>query len=602
MSNIVLETRNVGDVDGKFFLPAYQPGYRWGEDEIRLMLDDLYENGTGSYCLQPIVVKKCGNRYELIDGQQRLTTVYLIYQYFSSKLSDIYEPQFSLEYETRVKSGEYLRQIKDDTARASQRDENIDFFHIANAYETIRDYFEKDRKTGEKVRVKPARLTTLNQYFDDNVKFIWYEVDSEEDGVELFERLNIGKIALTSSELVKALFLRAEAEGEMSGRQEEIALQWDAMEHALHDPAFWTFLTKEKPETYPTRIDLVLDLISEKARDKKDKKETYHTFFYFDKLIKNARTNNEEDALINIWNRIHHVYLTLREWYADHDFYHKIGYLVNSGSKSLAEIYSIWRSDDSHDPLSKRDFSRELDTLISKSIELPDAEALADLSYSSNYSKLQTVLLLFNVETERLKDEGKRRFPFDKHRDGHWSLEHIHAQQSESLKNNQLVLQWLKDHENILGISRMDGWEELRDTLREFREELERNPESSRVRERFKEVQSRTVAFFSRNDDIGDSDGYRDNIANLALLDGAQNAALSNYVFDAKREMMMEYDRQGRYIPFCTKMVFFKYYSPASASLHYWGEEDRQAYLAELDRILSPYYTPKEQPLNNQEA
>ena len=35
--NIQLETRNVGDLTGKFFLPAYQRGYRWGKDEIKFM-------------------------------------------------------------------------------------------------------------------------------------------------------------------------------------------------------------------------------------------------------------------------------------------------------------------------------------------------------------------------------------------------------------------------------------------------------------------------------------------------------------------------------------------------------------------------------------
>ena len=51
MSNIELETKNVGDLRGLFFLPDYQRGYRWGKDEIERMLDDLYENGTNPYCL-----------------------------------------------------------------------------------------------------------------------------------------------------------------------------------------------------------------------------------------------------------------------------------------------------------------------------------------------------------------------------------------------------------------------------------------------------------------------------------------------------------------------------------------------------------------------
>ena len=58
-------------------------------------------------------------------------------------------------------------------------------------------------------------------------------MDSAENGIELFERLNIGKIPLTSSELVKALFLKDSVRDKMSGRQEEVSLQWDMIEQEL---------------------------------------------------------------------------------------------------------------------------------------------------------------------------------------------------------------------------------------------------------------------------------------------------------------------------------------------------------------------------------
>ena len=84
-NEIVLETKLVGDIKGEFFVPSYQRGYRWGADEVTRMLDDIYANGMkknkGKYCLQPVVVRKKGKAYELVDGQQRLTTLYLIYRY-----------------------------------------------------------------------------------------------------------------------------------------------------------------------------------------------------------------------------------------------------------------------------------------------------------------------------------------------------------------------------------------------------------------------------------------------------------------------------------------------------------------------------------------
>lgn len=581
MSNIELETRNVGDLKGLFFLPDYQRGYRWGKEEIERMLDDLYENGTNPYCLQPIVVKTVGDRYELIDGQQRLTTIFLIYKYFNEMLGRLYKPKFSLEYETREGSAAFLDEIGDKDKLEARRNEHIDFFHIAKAYEFICEYFQKDCDPDD---FDPTPLTKLSEWFKDNVRVIWYEVDSSEDGIELFERLNIGKIPLTASELVKALFLREEAAGETSGRQEEIALQWDVMEHALRDSSLWAFLTKPNSANYSTRIDLILDLISEKPANSK---EAYYTFFHFDKQIRDRRAEGRSNVLLEVWNEIYRVYLTLREWHADHEFYHKIGYLINSGSNSLVDIYKLWKGT-GNEPLPKNVFRRELDRLIRESIRIADKSELAALTYSD--SKTRRVLFLFNVETERRNDEKKRRFPFDKHRESNWSLEHIHAQKSENLKNNKLVYEWLVAHLRILEQGQLEGWESLADELRDFKENLERNPEMANVRDRFSDVQAKTIAFFTGKDGDDGMDDYRDCISNMALLDSSQNAALSNYVFDVKRDIIKDYDRDGRYIPFCTKMVFFKYYSPASASLHYWGEEDRNAYLDAIDDVISTYY------------
>lgn len=582
MSNINFDTRFIADISGNFYLPDYQRGYRWTRDEIKLLLDDIYENGDKPYCLQPIVVKKMGDKYELIDGQQRLTTLYLIYKYLEKTLNnDLYAPPFSLEYQTRKQSAKFLKDLD-----LEHRDDNIDFFFMANAYECIRDYFEKDEH-GNPKRPKPGTLTRLNQYLESNVSVLWYEVDSDQNGIELFERLNIGKIPLTSSELVKALFLRDSAAGELSGRQEEISLQWDAMEHDLRESSFWGFLTNSKPDEYPTRIDLLLDLIADKGARCRDK---YHTFFYFDRIIKDLRQSQGNDVLMTVWSGIHHVYLTLREWYSNHDFYHKIGYLITSRYRTVGEIYKLWKGS-GENPLSKDVFTAELDRLIRESIALSGRDELEELSYGTNQAPLHNVLLLFNVETERLMDEGRRRFPFDKHKEGHWSLEHIHARHSEGLETNDKILTWLRDHVKLLHSGAFGECSVLADSMDELIYELENNKNVVNVRQRFQKIQSAATDVFTIGDRRDSEENYRDNIANMALIDGGQNAALSNYVFDAKRSIIIDYDKNGRYIPICTKMVFFKYYSPVDASLHFWGEADRRAYMDAMDKIISPYYT-----------
>ena len=306
---IKLEAKLVGLIEGKFIIPSYQRGYRWSKDEVNRMLDDIYTNGTKNYCLQPVVVKRRGDAFELIDGQQRVTTLFLIYKYMNLASSGFLdEPSFSLTYETREKSEAFLLSID-----CSLKEENIDFWFMCDAYETIEAWFgKKDKK---------SVLTNINKFFDENVKIIWYEVDESEDAIALFTRLNIGKIPLTSAELVKAMFLSKDGNSKIDReKQEEISLQWDNIEKELHNDSLWYFITNCSNTDYQTRIDLILDLMSGKPAYSKEK---YYTFFYFDGLKQNENLNE-------IWSRIQHTFLILKDWYENHELYHKIGYLIAS--------------------------------------------------------------------------------------------------------------------------------------------------------------------------------------------------------------------------------------------------------------------------------
>ena len=141
------------------------------------------------------------------------------------------EPRFTLSYETRDKSENFLKSIDE-----SRKDENIDFWFLCAAYESIKKWFAaRDRK---------STLTNVNKYFDEIVKIIWYEVGETEDAIGLFTRLNIGKIPLTNAELVKAMFLSKGADKNVDKeKQEEISLQWDNIEKELHNNSLWYFLT-----------------------------------------------------------------------------------------------------------------------------------------------------------------------------------------------------------------------------------------------------------------------------------------------------------------------------------------------------------------------
>lgn len=561
MNKINLETKLVGSIEGDFFIPSYQRGYRWGTDEVNRLLDDVYANGTKNYCLQPVVVRKDGERYELIDGQQRLTTLYLIYRYMhNSSGGFLDEPKFSLKYETREKSEDFLASVD-----LSRKDDNIDFRFICNAYETIEKWFaDKDKK---------STLTNINKFFDENVKIIWYEVGEHEDAIALFTRLNIGKIPLTSAELVKAMFLSRDNNESMNKeKQEEIALQWDTIEKELHNDSLWYFLTNRVNLNYQTRIDLILNLISDKPTNNKDK---YYTFFFFDKLKKNG-------SFDEIWKRIQHTFLILKDWYENHDLYHKIGYLIASGNNTLIEIFKLSQGK------TKNEFKAELDTYICNSIKIESN--YADLSYekTEDYKKISRLLLLFNVESVCQIDGQTQRFPFNQFKYQNsgrvmWSLEHIHAQQSEGMQKQEQWKEWLNLH--------LDSVKAVDKNNITLIEEMQRAIDKPKLeRHEFETIQEKVIKVLS----VRGNTEYLHSIANLALLNTADNAALNNSTFDVKRNSIVDMDKAGQYIPFCTKMVFLKYYTPSAKNqLHFWGQADRIAYVENINRVLDKYLPEK---------
>lgn len=562
----VLEPKLVNDIKGNFFIPAYQRGYRWKSEHITMLLNDINDNKDKNYCLQPIVVKRIDeNSFELIDGQQRCTSLFLILKYMQRLIPSI-ESKFTLSYETRDRSSQFLENIDENLAN-----DNIDFFHMYNAFETIETWFNNS---------PDPILTAINLYksFGEKVKVIWYEVNDNVNSTDLFTRLNIGKIPLTNAELVKALFLSKDSTDITVEKQLEISTSWDLIEKELQDESLWSFLTNQKPSKYATRIELIFNLMANK---KTDEKEELYTFFYFIDEIK-------KESKIAIWERIQAYFLTLKEWYQKRDIFHKVGYLVAIG-KPMQEI--IKQSENK----TKTEFEESLNKEIQNKLDLTKDQVL-ELSYEkgSEKVKIEQLLLLHNVETIRSLKNTSEKYPFDKHKNENWSLEHIHAQRSEGLNKKEDQQDWLRLHRASL--------EELMPASKNPTEislliqKIDDNFESI-SKHVFDTIFGEVFICFSENNDHS----YIDTIQNMALLSSKNNSALNNSTFDVKRNKILQMDKSGDYIPITTRRVFFKYYTKSKDhQLHYWGEQDRKAYLDSIigdDGILLKYL--KTDPLND---
>lgn len=556
MTNIDLKTKLIGELKGDFIIPAYQRGYRWNE-EVKMLLDDLWEIPEGAnYCLQPIVVKKLDNdKYELIDGQQRLTTLFLLLSFirtYRPKLS----VKYTIDYEIRKESKQFLSTI--DYDHVSDEAKNIDEYFINEAAKTIKNWFENTSDADNSASLMADKL-------NNKVNVIWYEIDSNEDAISLFTRLNIGKIPLTNAELVKAIFL-SRNNGVDERYQMEISTQWDTIENELHDDGFWYFITNKKADKYPTRIELLFDLMANKADDDR---ERLRTFFWFMDMVKSDKYKNLK---INLWEQVIENYQRLKEWYKDSELYHKIGYIIASCQETLFVLKSESSS------MSKTDFRDSLDQYIAESINFN--RPFQELSYSNDDGNIAKLLLLFNVESVRQNGDKSMRFPFDKHKKqvGGWSLEHIHAQQSQGINNQEQWNEWLDLH--VESLRNIDGQKHA-DLISEIEQRNEKI-----TREQFDEYFRKMIDAFEFEKNLD----YIDALENMALLGKFENSALNNATFDVKRDKIIDMDKQGDYIPICTRRVFLKYYTPSDKNqLHFWGEEDRKAYLKAMNVMLNPY-------------
>lgn len=209
----------------KFVIPPYQRGYKWGLTAIQQLLDDVYdfkyvENSDEFYCLQNITIvkrkrKKEDNNlfiqgYNVIDGQQRLTTSLII---LSCLLDDKQIVQFKdkLKYDIREKSEEFLQRYIlgqdnilsnwDDFLNAHPVEDynHQDIYYLYTAKKTVETWLQQKRSnkfdTGH-----------FAQKFLDRVKFIVNlpDVTNEND---LFSNLNGNKVNLDGADLLRAIII-----------------------------------------------------------------------------------------------------------------------------------------------------------------------------------------------------------------------------------------------------------------------------------------------------------------------------------------------------------------------------------------------------------
>ena len=578
-AQITLKTLAHLQRDGvRFTIAGYQRGYRWTQAEVLDLLDDVREFSLACpkdpgafYCLQPVVVTPASDgSWTVIDGQQRLTTLYLFYCCCSWMLPPSARYNllpFTLRYPGRPRFQECLEILSEKeyagavrfAAETAEYEDDIDCHYRLEAYRCIGDWLHELLKSPS----ARAGLGNLKNTFDTRVRLIWYELPnlSAADQAALFSMLNTGKIALTDAELIRALLLqrRTGRSGSVSdtpgaeARRLNIVRKWDDLEADLRDEKYWKFLTGgragEPAVSSPTRLDFILrilalhlnrSVLSDADRQfpesfpwavPEEANREHFSFFVFSAWLKllqrqEAGGNSGDDAVMQVWDRICELCRALRRWYGDTRRYHRIGFLSVTSLRPAAELMrELMLLDlEARSTAAENIFDDRLLSLIRRelfgAVPLSSGafrEWITGLQYPKDAHRIRQILLLYNLAALEALDAGSR-FPFELYRDSrlNWDLEHINAVADPTAGE--------PDH----------------------------------------------------------------SIGNLTLLAGFINRAYQNDVFSVKRRVILEQSVRGTFIPLGTRKVFTKDFPGAGASLT-WEENDKKAYTEEIIRSLCAF-------------
>lgn len=610
-SENILEPRLVGELtlpknNYRFFIPSYQRGYRWGKVEVTALLDDLLEFNNAlknkeTYCLQPVVVKELNDgSYEVLDGQQRLTTLFILLSFLKTEYREI--NLFKLEYETRKDSQSFLQNLSHKI-----NVENPDYFYMSQAFQTITEWFERRSTDYFTLKMDYVRMIM------NHLEIIWYEIKDNSNPIDVFTRINIGKIPLTNSELVKAIFLsktnlqiglstddaklgesaKKIEEAILNNKQSVIALEWDGIEKQLQDEQFWSFIFNHKENNYQTRIDYILDLITKSSVNKKDNLDSFNKYYTDIKLIKVNKEALDDLKRLNSsfveqkWAELKSYFDILLEWYDDKWYNHIIGFLISRDEKILDLL-------DNYKNNNREGFKKDLISKVEKHISVKD---ISELQYGNkNDNKIiENILVFHNVLGSLIQPDASIHFPFDKINNSKWSLEHIYAQNSDDLLEKDYPL-WVTDHLNYFKSLDKNNDTIIKELISELEKlhgfNFEKNKEDFKTD--FNKVFSNVEDFIKRLSNSNEEDldeefkNYQwvtneHSIANLTLLDIGSNSYLSNSLFAIKRDKIKKLDKDAAYIPNETRKVFFKYYSTSGGHDAYWTIEDRIAYVKEIE-------------------
>lgn len=610
----------LGSLKQHFFIPSYQRGYRWEHDQIQDLLDDLYEfsspkNKDEIYWLQPIVLKKKEwkdikgtliSGWEVVDGQQRLTSIFLLLSFLSDNIENLYD----ITYETRP-------EIKFTDIMSINENSDIDSDYIKSNYLYIRKWFElKSKETDTEVsdlkddfkkclsRRDASRTTKM-------AAFIVYILDANlnttsvntNDLVKKFNNLNKNQIKLTGSELLKAQFVLSFNNSQNNSVPEFIS-KWNQMEYTLQDNELWNFISNEPGNS--TRIDILFDIYTNKPANELKKGYSY-------RKIKNeiASCQNADEYLFELWKKIQEIFEILILCFKEKKVRHYAGFLIAVKEKNWYSLYEDLKN------LNKKNLTKVFNSYICEFLNKIKKEKnsivtnnntiasdiLDDLDYDKDLLNIRNLLLLHNIIFCINSDSYDFSFSNYKDKKNKCDVEHIDPHTPNNLtkyddlciyingmSEKSLNFLWESDlNKRASVISELFSLQKSIMDIKNSQSPKKQIDDDKRIFlgevNQFIEEYKNELGNYRRMRNNNSLSTYSTNsIANLVLLNYDINREYHNRPFPDKHETVLKAELTGKFIPVCTKFAFSKKYRTdfTTASDPDWNEEDKKAYFDDI--------------------
>lgn len=393
-----------------FNIPEYQRGYKWTVDNIIQLLEDLKgfkQNSSDEfYCLQNITITKTNinghSCFNVIDGQQRLTTLFILISYIQRNMSNkvLSAESNILRYSIREETDKFLREsilTGDYWNDVEYKPATKDQYYIAEVAKAVAEWFNINNL---------EERTIL-----DHLKLIVNKVESGEEET-VFASLNGGKVDLDGADLVRAILITRAAKQKYPSLISEKTLHQIANDD-INLNINIKVSSLGKINEFRVKLGIELDMMNNWWSDRKVRSYfeqllpnrisqnksfkyseypidlLYYAFFeaYKDKLATHGNTDLDlrifENGIdkdgeggndhLEFYKEVKEFHLTLVDWYNDDEIYNLLGYLMynyKSASVSFAMLWNEWKLTES-----KSDFKSKLKRIIREQLALAFARS-----------------------------------------------------------------------------------------------------------------------------------------------------------------------------------------------------------------------------------